>query len=808
MAYELLGKNFVPPDVHAKVTGKAKYAEDFRAEGMAFCRLMLSPMPHARVRSIDTKAAEALPGVLGILTANDVPLQPSPNDPILTNEPVFVGQPILAVAAESETIAQDAIDLIKLDLEELPFTVDPLESLYPGGPNARSDGNVLDNRLTGPPSLKTVKWNAADFARAEDGTLPMGEPIAEWSYGDVDAAFKNAKLVLDETFVTAGNSHQSMEPRSAMSYWENGKCFVFGSTQSQSFVVPGLAGLIGIDPSNLVYVAEFCGGGFGSKGSAYPIMSIPAHMSKKIGRPVMMRISRAEEYYLGFARCGFQGRIKMAFDASGRVLGADLYVVQENGPTAGFPDWPSAGDTVSILYQPPAMRYRGTNVLTNTPPRSAQRGPGHNQTVATVEPLMDKAARALGIDRWQIRRINAPGQDGKLGQNRGPVTSCYLQQALEKGAAEFKWQERVARAAAANADPASKKRTGIGVGQAFHPAGFAGFDGICRITPDGKIHLHSGVGNLGTYSHTGTSRVAAEVLKANWDNCVVERGDTRKGLPWNIGQFGSNTSFTMARSSFAAATATVALLKEIAAMDLGGAPNDYEIGGEKVFLRTDPSKSLTYAAAAQRAIALGGKFDGHEPPKDVNPMTAASVTMLAGTGLVGAAKDNLPITAQPAAFAVGFAEIELDTETGKFEVKDYLAVADCGTVIHPQSLATQIKGGAVMGFGMATLERQIYDPQNGLPGNVGLHQTKPPSYLDVPSEMHAAWVDMPDPQSPLGTKGIGEPVLGAGAASLLCALSDAMGGHNFNRTPVTPDQIVNALMKREQSHKPLQVNTA
>ncbi len=804
MAYELLGKNFVPPDIHGKVTGKAKYAEDFRAEGMVFCRLMLSPMPHARVRNVDASEALAMPGVLGILRAADVPLQPSPGDPILTDEPVFVGQPILAVAAESETLAQDAIDKIKLDLEELPFTVDPLESLYPGGPNARSDGNVVDNRLTGPPNLKTVKWTAADFARAEGGQLPMGEPLMEWSYGDVDAGFAGAKLVLDETFVTAGNSHQSMEPRSAMAYWENGKCFVFGSTQSQSFVIPALAGLIGIDPANLVYVAEFCGGGFGSKGSAYPVMSIPAHMAKKIGRPVMLRISRAEEYFLGFARCGFQGRIKMGSDAAGKVLAADLYVIQENGPTTGFPDWPSAGETVSILYQPQAMRYRGTSVLTTTPPRSAQRGPGHNQTVATVEPLMDKAARALGLDRYEIRRTNAPGMDAKLGENRAPVTSCYLREALEKGAAEFKWQERQAR----SGQRIGSKVTGIGMSQAFHPAGFAGFDGLVRITPDGRLHLHSGVGNLGTYSHTGTSRIAAEVLKANWDNCIVERGDTRKGLPWNIGQFGSNTSFTMARTNFVAATAAVEMLKEIAAMDLGGSPADYDIGGERVFLRTDPTKALTYAAAAQRAIDLGGKFDGHEPAAGINPMTAQAVVSLAGTGLVAAAMDNLPLTAQPAAFCVGFAEVSLDVETGKYDIVDYLAVADCGTVIHPQSLSTQIKGGGVMGFGMATLERQIYDPQNGLPGNVGLIQTKPASYLDVPSEMHASWVDQPDPQSPLGTKGIGEPVMGAGAAALLCAISDAMGGHTFNRTPVTTDQIVNVLMKREQSHGPLDVNTA
>jgi len=804
MAYNLLGKNFVPPDVHGKVTGKAKYAEDFRAEGMAFCRLMLSPMPHARVRNIDAKEALAMPGVLGILTASDVPAQPPPGEPILTNEPMYVGQPILAVAAVDETTAQDAIDKIKLDLEELPFTVDPLQSLFPGGPDARTDGNVIDNRLIGPPQLKKAKWTAADFAKVDEGQLPAGEPVLEWSFGDVDAGFKKAALVLDETFVTGTMSHHSMEPRSAMAYWENGKCFVYGSTQSQSFIVPALAGYIGIKPDDLVYVAETCGGGFGSKGSAYPQMAIPAYMAKKIGKPVMLRISRAEEYFIGNARTGFQGRIKLGFDKTGRVTAADLYIVQENGPTTGFPDWPSAGDTVSMLYQPPAMRFRGMCVMTNTIPRVAQRGPGHNQTVAAVEPLIDKAAKQLGIDRLEIRRINGPKMDAKLGAQQGPVTSCYLPEAMAKGAAAFNYNERKTRSGQMN----GKKVTGIGVGQAFHPAGFAGFDGLVRITPDGKIHLHTGVGNLGTYSHSGTQRVAAEALKANWENCIVERGDTRKGLPWNIGQFGSNTSFTMSRSSYAAAMDAVGKLKEIAAMDLGGKAEDYDIADEKVFRKGDASKSLTYAQAAQRAIELGGKFDGHESPADVNPMTSGAAKSLAGTGLVGIAKDNMPLTAQPAAFVAGFVEISLDTETGAFDIVDYVAVADCGTVIHPQSLATQIKGGAVMGFGLATLERHIYDPQNGLPHSVGLYMAKPASYLDVAQTFTTDAVDKPDPQSPLGTKGIGEPVMGAGASALVCAISDALGGHYFNRVPIMRDHIVNALAKRPQSHKPLQVNTA
>jgi CO/xanthine dehydrogenase Mo-binding subunit len=286
------------------------------------------------------------------------------------------------------------------------------------------------------------------------------------------------------------------------------------------------------------------------------------------------------------------------------------------------------------------------------------------------------------------------------------------------------------------------------------------------------------------------------------------RGDSSKHLPWNNGQFGSNTSFTMTRTNFAAATDAVAKLKEIAAMDLGGAPADYDIGGERVFSKSDPTKGLTYAQAAQRAIALGGKFDGHVAPDDLNVMTKASAAGVAGTGLVGVAKDNVPLTGTVPALAAGFIEIELDIESGKFAILDYVGVADCGTVLHPQGLDHQIKSGAVMGFGLAASERHIYDPQNGLPGNVGLLQAKPPSYLDVPAEMKTAWLDIADPQNPVGSRGIGEPVQGCAAAALLCAISEALGGHYFNRTPVMPDMIVNAAAKRPPSHKPLQVNTA
>jgi len=800
MAYALLGKNFTPPDVRAKVTGRGRYAEDFRAEGMAFCRLLTSPVPHGRVNSIDASEALAMDGVFGILTADDVPTLPVPNDPILSNEPMWVGQPILALAAVDETTAQDALEKIVLDIEPLPFLIDPLESLYPAGPDARSGGNVAGRGL----ELQTIKWSARDFAAAGDGELPMGTPAAEWSYGDLEAGFAAAELVLEENFITASLSHHSMEPRTAMAYWENGRCHLHGSSQSGSFPIPTIAGWLGIAPEELVFIAEYCGGGFGSKGGPYPAITIPALMSRKIGRPAMMRISRYEEYCIGSARPGFQGRIRLGFAANGRVTAADLYIVQDNGPNTGFPDWTSAADNVSLVYTPQAMRFRGIPVLTNTPQRGPQRGPGQNQIAAAVEPIIDKAARALGLDQVAIRRINAPDNDTRYGGRQGPVTSAYLKNALDKGAEQFDWQAK----RALSGQRTGSKVIGVGVGQAYHSAGSNGFDGLVRITPDGILHIHTGVGNLGTFSHTGTSRVAAEVLKCAWEKCVVVRGDSRKHLPWNLGQFGSNTSFTMTRTNYAAAMDALTKLKEIAALDLGGTADDYDIIDETVFMKSDPSQSLTYAAAAQRAIELGGKFSGHEVSADLNDMTKASVAALAGSGLIGAAKDNLERVGSVPAFGAGFIRIELDLETGKFDILEYLGVADCGTVIHPMGLATQIKGAAVMGIGMASTERHIIDPQNGLPANTGFEQCKPATYLDAPAFMDWAAVDEPDPQNPVGAKGIGEPIMGCATAALLCAISDALGGHIFNRTPVVPDMIVNAVAGRERSHKPLQIHTA
>ena len=799
--YMHIGKNFVPPDVVGKVNGKAKYAEDFRADGMVYARVYTSPMAHGRVTSIDTSAAAEMDGVIGILTADDLPPVEVPNAPMLTNAPVYVGEPILAVAAIDEKTAEDAIARIKVHIEPLPFAVDPLDSLVEGGPDAREEGNVYVRSPEGS-GFRTVKWTPEQVDEFRAGKEPTGESVNEWTYGDLGKGFADAAIIVEESFVTNGYAHMSMEPRTSMAYWENGTCFVYGSAQSQSFMIPGLALLLGVEQKDVVLVSEHTGGGFGSKIGAYPMMALPAWFSKKIGRPVQLRITREQEYYVGSARVGFQGWIKVGFAADGRVTATDLFIVEDLGPNATGGDGSSAGDAVSIVYDPESMRYRGVPVLTNTTPRGAQRGPGQNQIAAIMAPIMDRAARQLNIDRLAIRKVNAAHNATTVEVDQGPITSAYMKEALDMGAKMFGWEEKQRRQAGSN----GSKVIGIGIGQGYHSAGSDGFDGLVRITPDGKIHLHSGVGNLGTYSYASTTRTAAEVLKCDWNNCVIHRGTTAANLPWSSYQAGSNTTFTHSRANFVAAIDAVNKMKQIAATTLGGAVTDYDVADERVFRVGNPSQGMTYAEAARRAIELGGAYSGQAWPNDIHEVTQRAVQNLAGTGLIGVGKDSLRLEGVVPGLAVAFAEIELDLETGKYDILDYVGIAECGTVVHPQGLAAQMKGGAVWGMGMAGLERHVYDPQNGLPANIGYHQCGIPTYLDTPGEIRTGAVDLPDPQSPFGARGIGEPAMGCSVAAMTSAIADALDGHIFSRTPISADMIVNHVAGRPQSFKPLQIN--
>ncbi|HUB51704.1 MAG TPA: xanthine dehydrogenase family protein molybdopterin-binding subunit, partial [Terracidiphilus sp.] len=784
--------------------------EDFRAEGMLFCRLVLSPMPHGRITNIDASEALAMPGVKAVMTADDIPPQADFLDDngrtikankwgerALTNEPRYQGDPIMAVAAVDELTAAEAIEKIQIDMEPLPFVIDPLETLRPGSPNPHADGNIWERN-----ELKELKWTADDFKDYDQGKLPLGHAPDEWSYGDVDAGFRNAALVLDESFVTPDVSHQCLETRTAMAYWQNGKLYMHTGTQSTAQSIAALARLMNLDPDKVVFISEYTGGGFGSKITGATTMIIPAILSKKLNAPVMMRISREEEHYIGRARPSIVGRAKIGFDKTGKITALDMLAVCNSGAYDATGDAGSAGRIVSLLYQPPAMRWRGVTVMTNTPTRSAQSAPGGMQGITLIEPILSKAARKLGVDQVALRRVNCPEGKAEYGPprdgKRSHATSCFLKDALDRGAEQFKWNERVAQS------PKRKGSTvrGLGVSLSTYVGGTIGFDGLMVITPEGKVRFHSGIGNLGTESVIDVHRAAAEVLDVPWEQCEVVWGDTSRIMPYTCASGGSQTTHAMTRAAHSVAMACRQKLQVVAAKSVGGKPEDFEVANGRVF-RKGGGAGLTFAQAAQKAIALGGIYDGHDASPDVHKMTRTSVAMLAGTGLVVSSKDTYPRDGDTFSYVASFAEVEVDVETGKYYLTDFLAYADVGTVLHPRSLGGQVLGRSTLGIGHAIGQKWVFDPQYGFTVAKRFYQNKPPTILDVPVDMQWAALDIPDPETPVGSRGIGEPPVGGGCAAVLNALSDALGDEVYDRAPVNADTILASLEAGHAMQHPL-----
>ncbi len=262
-------------------------------------------------------------------------------------------------------------------------------------------------------------------------------------------------------------------------------------------------------------ISEFTGGGFGSKGSSSVFVAVAALLSKKANAPVMMRITRDDEFYVGRARPALHSRLKVGFRNDGRITAIDGLVVTDNGPYDVVSDPRSAGDHISLSYQPETMRWRSLNVLTNTPPRGAQRAPGGMQGNALMAPIMAKAARQLGIDEAAIHRINAPEGQASLGGllangRQNFATSSLLKDAIDRGVEMFNWNERRARSGQRN----GSKVRGVGMAVSAYSAGSLGFDGLMVIRPDGRLVVQSGIGNLGTESTFDCHRVAAEILNA------------------------------------------------------------------------------------------------------------------------------------------------------------------------------------------------------------------------------------------------------------------------------------------------------
>ncbi len=576
-------------------------------------------------------------------------------------------------------------------------------------------------------------------------------------FGDVEKGFAEADLIIERDHNQQTTSHQPLETRTAMAYWQNGKLYLHGSTQSVARTVASVAGWVGIKPEELVLISEFTGGGFGSKIPGAHSMAIPALLSKKLnGRPVMMRISREEETYIGRTRPGYQGWIKMGFKKDGRMTACDVFVVEAAGPYRRQGDHATSANNASLMYQVPNMRFRGVSVATNTPPGTSQRAPGGLQASVMFEPMIDEAARKLGVDRIAIRKLNGPeGQAvfGLAAGERAAGTSPHQAHQLLRQGVPRQGRRDVQLGGAEEAERPAARQQGDRRGRG-HRVLHRRFDrrrralrhqaGRQALHPPGHRQSRHALGDRHRARDRRAGRHAVGEVRGRLRQ---HRQPRRRGARCRPAarRPTPTPAPTTRRGRRSSATC-----RNWRRQDLGGSPDDYDVANERVFRKGNPGRAITFAKAAERAIQLGGKFDGHEVPKELNGMTKASAAGLAGLGLMGVARDNLPRDGQTYSFQAAFIEIEVDVETGVYTIVDYLAVADVGTVMHPNSLGGQIHGGAVQGCGHVRSQKLVYDPHYGAALSNRLHNNKPPTILDIPVAAPMRWaaVELPDPTNP------------------------------------------------------------
>ncbi len=687
-----LGKRIPRVEGADKVTGRAKYTYDIQLPGMLYGKILRSPYPHARIRSIDASEAEKMPGVKAVITD-------------LTREVNYVGEEVAAVAATSEQIARDALKRIKIDWEPLPFVVDPETAREPSAPRVTPQGNVRG-----------------------------GNPRER---GDVDSAFSRSDVVVHEaTYSVPARSHCCLEPHGLVCQWQGDKLIAWASTQGIFSVRDELAGALGIPQGNVRVICEHMGGGFGSKFGARAEGVICARLAKMAGAPVKLMLEREEEQLATGYGPGVTAKVKIAATRDGQLIAWE----SETYGTGGV--WGGAGIPLPYIYPVPNVRTRHYDISTNIGASAALRAPGHPQASFIMESAMDDLAHKLGIDPLEFRIKNDPN----------PVRRAEYQ----IGAERIGWTRR-------NRVPGEGRgviRRGIGVASAiWGGGGGAGSRPTVRIAPDGSVEVRLGTQDLGTGTRTYVAAIVAEELGLDVKQVKALIGDTDYG--YSGGSGGSTTTASVAPAVKMAAMGAKERLLAAVSQHLQVNPANIVLADGKVVARNGSERSLTW----KQACALLGK-EGIEVQGEWNPN-------LQGSGVAGCQ----------------FAEVEVDTETGKVRVIKIVAVQDCGLVMNRLGVESQVYGGVIQGLAMALHEQRLYDQQTGRMLNANLEEYKLPGSLDMPE------IDVVVYDNPTGkVSGVGEPPVIPTAGAIANAVFNAIG-KRIHSLPITPAKVLEALGK-------------
>src|SRR5579859_448903 len=755
-----LGHSTRRVDGPEKLTGQTRYTADLPLDGLLHARLILSPYAHARILGIDKSAALALPGVAAVVTADDLPLNRSERAessrhraPLARDYVMFRGQPVAIALASDPAVAQDAADLVAIDYEPMEAVTDPLAAMQPGSspvhPHLSREVDDVDQ------GAHAAVAQSEDVGEREE--LSVNVPAhPHIKRGNVEEGFREADVVLEETYRTSMVHQSYMETQAAAASIDPlGNITIWASTQAMFEARSEVAAALDLPEHQIRMVAMPVGGGFGGK--FILLEPLAAALTMAVRKPVLLSFTRSDDFLAGNPAPQSIITLKMGAKRDGTLTAIQAKLVFDSGAYRGAPAGIGAV-MIGSYYRCPNLDLRGYEVLTHKPGVGAYRAPGSPQATFAIESHMDALARALELDPLEFRLRNAIVEGDKRADG-ATFPAIGLRQCLEKVAKHPLWKNR-----RPNETDAQGRKIGVGAAIGGWPGGLEPAAAACRMDRDGTLTLVVGSVDL-TGTDTTMKLIAAEILKQPPESIRLVHGDS-DSAPFMGATGGSKVTYTLGAAVKQAAEDARRQILEIAADRLEAAPGDLELIPQRVQVRGLSSRGIDLKDIAVGSMSFGARY---EP--------------VFGRGSVA-------ITGGSPMFTAHLARVAVDPETGQTTVLDYVAAQDVGFALNPAEVEGQMMGGIVQGLGWALYEQMLYDEQGQLLNSSFMDYAIPGAR--VAPKIDTMLVEVASAHGPFGAKGVGEPPVIPGAAVIANAIIDATGVR-VTQLPMTPERVFRAL---------------
>jgi xanthine dehydrogenase molybdenum-binding subunit len=774
----LIGKRIPKMDAPDKASGKTRYIHDLEVPGALHAKILRSSQVHARIVSIDTRAARALPGVHAVITAADVPWQrpigvAKDHLPLKADRVRSLRDEVAAVAADTEAIAEAALQLIRVEYEPLPVVASAEEALATGAPLIHPEPHGADSS----PHLKTPGAPVAFTGKPDNIAMTF-----DYAQGDVAQGEAESDVVIEDVFRLHYVTHCCMGVSGVIAEFDpSGNLLLYSNTQVPFLHKREFAELLGIDPGRIRIIQPPIGGGFGSKLDIYPFEPIAIFLAKITRRPVKLVFTREEEFLASPTRQPVLLKLRSGCRKDGTLTFRTVETVHDNG---AYTSWGATTpfvmmQTVSSLYRVPHCKYHTMAVYTNNPYAGSFRGYGNLQATFAVEAHMDKLAEAVGMDglAFRLKNAQAPGEVTPQGMH---FKSCGFRDCLATAAGRSDFLRKQAENRARWDDPNPVKR-GVGIASMLHVGGGAkiypsdGCGTILKIDDFAHVTLMTGASEIGQGSETVLAQLACEELGLPLSAVTVVNNDTDI-TPWDVGVHASRTTFIAGNSAIGAARKARAKILAAAAAKTGIAEDALELRGGFI-ARKDAGERLFELGKFLRSLHFSDRAElvmttfYYEPPSRHQDKGFR--------GDVSAAY----------AWATQVCEVEVDTQTGIVRLLKVTGAHDVGRVLNRLGIEGQIEGGIVMGQGYAISENLMVE--NGVVRNPNFRDYKLITAPEIP-EIDVSFIETMDGEGPQGAKGVGEAPAICIAAAVANAIYNATGTRIY-ALPFTPENVYRAL---------------